>query len=213
ITVIVVGYRFTPCVKPEEMREILIALASVSAVFWAGGIIFRQLSPILSDELRGAFQFLGFGTFAPLVGVITSGPILKVTIALFLIYYIPGILLWGRQLSEISSGDFRYPEWSKTPDQQREYAISVLKFGLLYFVTITAIVALLIWTDFRLLAWMVFVLDFVAYQIFLSKLLFLDKDEHLGATIPQLLLRSSVAMENLTVTLQKIVQQQPPTTS
>ena len=57
-----------------EYKDALIAIASVAAVFWTGGLIVRQLyAKVVSNDIVSGMEFCTFSALASIFGLIFTG--------------------------------------------------------------------------------------------------------------------------------------------
>jgi len=69
-------------------HDALIAIASVSAVLWTGGLIVRQLTNYMDVQFRAGIEYMGFAFFAPMFALFITGSTLRITAGAFLVFYL-----------------------------------------------------------------------------------------------------------------------------
>lgn len=103
-------WSYTP---PLSFDNALIAIASVAAVVWTGGLIIRQLYPqYITIEIQSGMEYCMFASLASIFGLMLTGWPLGLAAMLFLVLYGHQWIQSLRTLYALNcSPEKAFPEW------------------------------------------------------------------------------------------------------
>lgn len=78
-----------------DLRDALLAIASVGAVVWTGGLIALQLRGLFV-EIGSALEYLRFSFIAPLFALVGDGAIVRTVALLFIVFYVRRVFVHFR---------------------------------------------------------------------------------------------------------------------
>lgn len=165
-----------------QFHEALIAIASVSAVLWTGGLIVRQLTNYVDVQFRAAIEFIGFAFFAPMFGLFISGNTLRVTAAVFLVYYLKLTYKTFRDARDIELGKIQPPA-NMAPDFVPQWKKNGWMYLWLSLLSDFAILVVIVLPFDQAIAWTSVLMDYLGYQIILSKFFSLQQDFPMSASL------------------------------
>ena len=179
--------------------DALVAIASVGAIIWTGGLIVRQLYPTyLTINLQNGMVYAMFAAFASIAGLFLSGLTLQVTAYAFLLLYEYQYVKDLMYLYRLNAGLENVPE--NIPDHARYYEdvfASTLQEGFL----LIPYPVVMFWPNQYSIAWVGFVTLFFGYQMMLGHLN-TAKSDRLGA---QASLTQSMGIFRIFQTLQDVL--------
>jgi hypothetical protein len=148
--------------------DALMALASVAAVLWTGGLIVRQLFPsYVTMIVQNGMFFTMFATFASIGALVAHGEVLRIMVGLFFLRYVwialVGFRRYRRQLSEkdsVPAGVTDKPQYFRSIVIGKRLEVALLVFY----------VPIIVCPTNECVAWTAFFAAFVGYQLILSHL-------------------------------------------
>jgi hypothetical protein len=189
-------------------HDALLAIATVSAVLWTGGLITRQLSNYMDIPFRVGLEYLGFAFIAPLFALFVQGRTLQIGAALFSGMYL--IVLYNNFMYayRVQRGVLPLPEpLNVTPENYKQ---NLWMYVNLNFLSVAVILIIVVYPENIAIAWSSVIMTFLGYQFLLGKILSLQQDVPLWHPVVLILQRVTEIDQRLAQVIQNPVQNPEP---
>ena len=151
-----------------ENQVALIAISSVAAVIWTGGIIAITIKRP-DYKLISGNDLLGFAAFAPLAALIGSGVPLRILLLVFGLFYFFVAVRYIRIAGKLRQfADKGIKHWKGV--SVATGAMAVRNYGLIMLTSLVAYFLPVIWPTQTCVAWCAGTMLFLGYQFLLSTL-------------------------------------------
>ncbi len=157
----------TASVEASTYKDALVAIASVAAVLWTGGLIIRQLFPsYVTMIVQNGMFFTIFAAFASLGALVTHGDILRIVVACFFLWYVGVAILSIRHFRRQRRKAEPLPEGV---DEARYFKLFNLG-NWLQVLLLVFYIPIMVYPTTECVAWVTFFALFLGYQMILTHL-------------------------------------------
>ena len=148
-----------------DLKDALVAIASVAAVVWTGGLIVRQLYPeVVTTDIISGMEFCMFSALASIFGLILSGGPLVLAAGLFFLYYLRVYIpLWLR-LRDLNSPGAPFPDNVTSDDARKAWEETEYQYLLNFSYQLTPYLVVILFPMQLVVALVSVIMLFFGYQ-------------------------------------------------